>query len=254
MCTKIAPLLFLFVLHFADGRSQDNPLKLRVMTYNTAHANPDRAASVIRKYNPDIVALQEIDKNNGRSGRHTDQAKEIAEKLGMSFQFFKAIGYADGEYGIAILSKYPIKSTQKTELPGAGEHRVMGAAYIDLGHGKEMVFACTHMDPDLDANGKIKQIKTIVDALADDRVPVVLAGDLNCQLDTPMIDFLDQYYTRACTCKCLPSCPNPTPFEYIDHIAFRKADPFTFTYYDVPNEVSPSDHRPVLAELFLKLE
>ena len=252
MFAKIVPLLFVFVLQFASVASQDKQMKLRIMSYNVRHAAPALVARTVKKHNPDLVALQEIDKNNGRSGIRADQAKEIAKKLKMNYEFFKAIDFSGGEYGIVILSKYPIKSTKKVDLPGEGEHRVLGTAYIDLGRGKEMVFANTHMDPFISQDAQLQQMKTIIDALSVERSPVVLAGDLNSETGSPIINFLDQHFTRVCNSECLPTYPNINPHAYIDHIAFRKTDPFTVSRYAVPDEPQPSDHLPVLADLFLK--
>ncbi len=93
---------------------------IKIMTYNIRHASPpshpdkidvDTVAGVIKKYQPDIVALQEVDVNTGRSGKQLHEAQVIAEKTGLQASFGKAIDFSGGAYGIAILTKYPIDST-----------------------------------------------------------------------------------------------------------------------------------------------
>ena len=87
--------------------------RLRVMTYNT-HASvgsdgscrPERIAEVIRRYSPDVVALQEVDVGQRRSGGH-DQARVLAELTDLSAHFTSAREAGGGRYGNAILTRHP---------------------------------------------------------------------------------------------------------------------------------------------------
>ncbi|MNQ91824.1 hypothetical protein D3C85_1072220 [compost metagenome] len=80
------------------------------MTYNihvgipASGSTPNLAATaaVINAASPDLVALQEVDKNTTRSGG-VDQAAYLATATGMNYYFAKAINRFGGEYGIAIL-------------------------------------------------------------------------------------------------------------------------------------------------------
>src|SRR5690606_8398369 len=92
---------------------------LKILTYNIHHASPpsrpgvidlDAIAKVINAHQPDLVALQEVDVNTGRSGPH-NQAVALGKKTGMIAYFFKSIHYDGGEYGLAILSRFPVKET-----------------------------------------------------------------------------------------------------------------------------------------------
>lgn len=254
MFTKLISLLFVFVLSVNTGFSQKKEQKLRVFCYNVQHADPNEAAKVIEKYDPDLVALQEIDVNNGRSGADMNEAAAIAEKLKMNYKFFSAIPFEGGEYGIAILSKYTIVSTRKIDLPGTGEHRVLGVAYIDIGNNQRIVFANTHMDFKTKEEN-LNQMQKIIEALTTESDPVVLAGDFNAEPGHPSIAFLDQHFTRVCqNSKCLPTHPNINPHNCIDHIAFKKNSPFKVSYYTVPDEPHPSDHLPVLADLLFLIK
>ena len=73
---------------------------LKVMSYNIHHCNPPSAgdkidvaaiARVISKEKPDFVALQEVDVNTERSGKGSNQAKELAKLTGMNFYFQKPL-------------------------------------------------------------------------------------------------------------------------------------------------------------------
>ncbi|MBT8045323.1 MAG: hypothetical protein KJO79_10270, partial [Verrucomicrobiae bacterium] len=84
--------------------------ELRVLSYNIHHGvgldgklDLGRIAKVIRKQNPDLVALQEVDKLVTRSDK-TDQAVVLAKYLGLHVVFGKSIDFQGGVYGNAILS------------------------------------------------------------------------------------------------------------------------------------------------------
>lgn len=96
--------------------------RLRVMTYNVhscrgmdGRTSPRRIARVIERYDPDIVALQELDFGRVRSQRH-DQPKLIAEALGMHLQFCPTVIDQDEQYGHAILSHFPLKMIRTERL------------------------------------------------------------------------------------------------------------------------------------------
>ena len=76
-----------------------------------------RIADLIQNEKADVIALQEVDRYRWRSG-YVDQAKELAELLGMDMRFAPSLIYTAGQYGNAILSRYPIEDSSYTLLPG----------------------------------------------------------------------------------------------------------------------------------------
>ena len=107
------------------GSNNDNMAlmgSLKVMTYNIHILNPpskpgetdiNATAKVILDANPDVVFLQEVDKNTGRNNYDGDQAKELAKLVKMNYAFYSAAPVGRGLYGVAILSKYPLKNIKK---------------------------------------------------------------------------------------------------------------------------------------------
>ncbi len=94
-----------------------------VMTYNVhsgigmdGRLSPLRIAEVIAHYDPDIVALQELDAGLTRSDM-VDQAHLIAKSLEMSYHFHASIQVEEGDYGNAILSRRPIHLVKGGALP-----------------------------------------------------------------------------------------------------------------------------------------
>lgn len=93
------------------------------MTYNVhscigrdGRISPFRIANIIAQYDPDIVALQELDVGRVRTG-HIHQAKMIADHLNMDFHFHPSIEIREEQYGNAILSRYPLRMVQAGSLP-----------------------------------------------------------------------------------------------------------------------------------------
>jgi endonuclease/exonuclease/phosphatase family metal-dependent hydrolase len=109
---------------------------LRVLCYNIHHGEGTdgkvdlpRLARVIHAAMPDFVALQEVDRNVRRSGS-VDQSAELAKLTGLHGAFAKAIDYDGGEYGQAILSRFPIERLTIHHLPGEPEREQRIAAEV----------------------------------------------------------------------------------------------------------------------------
>jgi endonuclease/exonuclease/phosphatase family metal-dependent hydrolase len=80
-------------------------------------ANVSATATVIKNADPDVVLLQEVDVKTDRSGK-VDQIAALSEYTGMKYYAFaKAISYQNGDFGVAVLSKYPIEYSKTHVLP-----------------------------------------------------------------------------------------------------------------------------------------
>ena len=94
-----------------------SPITLNIGSYNIANGlNFKRITSIgtdIKNQNLDIVGVQEVDQFVDRTGR-VDSMKMLSDASGLPYYaFFKAIDLQGGEYGVGILSKYPIAETDK---------------------------------------------------------------------------------------------------------------------------------------------
>jgi endonuclease/exonuclease/phosphatase family metal-dependent hydrolase len=239
--------------------------RITILCYNIHHCNPpskqgfidiDAIKKIIIQHQPDLVALQEVDVNTGRSGKNLHQSRELAKQTGMHEYFGKAINYDGGEYGIAILSKYPLSDTSTTPLPTAtgtnGEPRTLALATVTLKNGKKLIFANTHLDAQRNDTNRILQINLIIDMLHHVKLPVVIAGDFNAVPGSRVIDALDKFFTRTCTGSCPFTIPVINPVKTIDFIAFAPATTFKVVSHKVINEQYASDHLPVLVVLQLQ--
>lgn len=107
-----------------DGQGYDRlPNSVRLATYNTHRcegwtqnsgtdrANYNNTAKVISLMDPDVIALQELDKNT--TWHQTDQLQELADRTGMRPYYCKTISYRGGDYGIGILCKTAPKTPMR---------------------------------------------------------------------------------------------------------------------------------------------
>jgi endonuclease/exonuclease/phosphatase family metal-dependent hydrolase len=260
-------LLFPFLIILASCSAQKksgtstSKQELTIMSYNIHHANPpskagvidiEAIAAVINKQKPDVVMLQEVDVNTKRSGMN--EAVTLAEKTKMNFYFAKAIDHDGGDYGVAILSRYPLSGGATHKLPTAagtnGEPRVLATANIEL-KGKKITIACTHMDAQRNDTNRLLQINAITDILQKETNPVILAGDLNAAPGGAVIDILDKHFTRTCTQGCGFTIPQINPTKTIDFIAYKPTGSFRIVSHTVIDEQYASDHLPVMATLKL---
>ena len=125
-----------------------------------------------------VVGLQEVDQITSRNQKH-DTLKELSEYTGLKYYaYLPTISpFQGGEYGIAVLSKYPIVSTETKLLPkGASSDEQRGAlkAVIDIG-GINLDFVVTHCD----GNTIAKQLAAIEEMVHRSTFYAVV-GDFNC--------------------------------------------------------------------------
>lgn len=249
----------LMTICFNSALGQEEPMKIKVLSYNIHTGNPPSQpgvvdlqgiAKVINETDADLIALQEVDVLTNRSGKDLDQAKALADLTNRYYFFAKAIDHDGGEYGIAILSKFPIVHSEKYSLPMAsgvrGEQRAIAIITVEVQTGKYLDFACTHLD--LSAQARKLQIAFINDLLRHKENPVVLAGDLNARPDSEEMWLFDQYFTRS-SIEDGFTFPVVNPKEEIDYILYTPKDRFKVKQHVVVQEHVASDHLPLLVEL-----
>jgi len=236
---------------------------IKVMAYNVHHCNPPSVegkidmqaiARVINAEKPDLVALQEIDVHTSRSGKELDQAEELGRLTGMKAYFSKGIDYAGGEYGVAVLSRFPIEDTFRMDLPVQegtnGEPRTLAAVTVKVSKKQKLIFGSTHLD--LKEVNRLSQSKQIVEQYKNEKLPVVIAGDFNALPTSGVIQYLDQHFTRTCVENCGGTIPVKNPNRTIDFIMYKPSDTFEVVSHKVIDEQYASDHLPIVAELRLK--
>ena len=231
---------------------------LKVMTYNiqsgrnlAGDRSVGHALSAIRAEMPDILTLNEVQHcTEASEGRC--QAAGIAAALGYGHRFARAIDLWGGEYGIALLSRFPILSAEVFPVPelepalrdGWYEPRVHLRCRLEIG-GRTLTVLSTHYGL---SDGEIRLAVAESCRLAEGNEPLLLMGDLNAEPDSPLLTPLMEAFADTAPADGAPllTSPSDTPEKKIDYI-FTRGD-FAVRRVWVP-ATTDSDHRPYCAEL-----
>ena len=156
---------------------------LRVLAYNIKHGRGndgkvdlERTAAVINRLHPDVVALQEVDNKATRSGK-VDEAKRLGELTGLKHHAFgRFMDFQGGEYGMALISKYPLSDVTDLRLPDGAEPRTSLIATVNA--PQPFRLASVHFYATEEQ--RLAQAKTLI-AFLDKRqdLPCIIAGDFN---------------------------------------------------------------------------
>lgn len=230
---------------------------LKVMTYNIAGAAASTGvrslvdlAEMIKKVDPDVVALQEVDAFTTRNGKEVHLARDLAALCGMEHWFFaKAMDFHDGEYGDAIISKLPFKETEATTLTGDWdgqriETRSVARVTIEVG-GRDICFISTHFDHTSDEKWRILQAKELVELVRKIDLPVIVGGDLNCTpASEPMKILYEELVSPCKSGDCLGTFVGSK--NVIDYLIYRSDNVLTLSSYGIYSWADKeSDHFPV---------
>lgn len=251
---------------------------MRIATFNILHGrDPDRDlvdldtfAEAIASLDADVLALQEVDRNQERSHR-ADLTAVAAQAMGATdHRFAAAMTGSPGAtwtaatgaeqpdaatYGVALLSRHPVVAWDVVKLPVLrpptpfwfreqrrpgvvrDEARVALAAEVDAPGGVVTV-AGTHLSFVPWWNGR--QLRFLVRSLAPAPRPLVVVGDLNMG---PRRAASITGMTAAASALTFPA---QAPRAQLDHVLVD--GPLRAVHADAPR-LPLSDHRALVADL-----
>ena len=164
------------------SRSMDS---IKIMSYNIqqgydedGNKNIEGQLKEIKEEDPDIIGLIESDFCRISSG-NSDMVRLIADELNLySYYGPKTV---TGNYGLALLSKYPIKNAKTFYMYSMGEQTATIEAEIEI-KGDTYNIYITHLGNYEDPSQR-SQIITVLDRL-ENKENVILMGDVNFETDT----------------------------------------------------------------------
>lgn len=253
--------LLLMVVTFASTGFAANPITLRVMSYNIHHGEGldekldlERIARIITDARADVVGLQEVDRGVERTQKR-DLPAELAKLTGLTVHFEKNIAHQGGEYGNAVLTRFPIKRAKNTHLKSLanGEQRGVQQLVLDV-QGREILFMNTHLDARRDPAERehsATELRAIVAAAG--AMPVILVGDFNAAPTAPSIAAVRAFLTDSWTVLSKEpgfTIPVKKPNKRIDYVWITPASITPVKMEVLHSEAS--DHLPIIAELRLR--
>ena len=231
-------------------------VKIRVMTYNVKWGmrNGSELAAEIRRWNPDIIQMQ-------------DSTSVLKSDVGVALSGWNI--RTSGQYIIA--SRLPLSEPERVEIgwPGSSHHATR--VQVRVGDIDVALFNVHLLSPrfglisvrrrDLDAmitnaEHRLHEADKLVGAIARERGPVILTGDLNA----PNQSLVCRTFFAANLEDSFSAVGNGYGYTYgrftkiqhsyvrIDHILFNNR--FIALTSDVGTEEA-SDHAPVIADLAL---
>lgn len=178
-----------------------DPQVLRVMSYNVhgcvgsdGRLAPERIAQLVAQYDPDIVALQELQApslwGHGEMAASAglavpERLQEIVEHLQRDFLFGSALYWASDGFDNAVVARRPLRVLKAGRLvpaPDGKDSTVRGALWVELELGGFAVqILNTHLGHD--ARQRLAHVEELLGPhwLGSSRQcgPLIICGDLN---------------------------------------------------------------------------
>lgn len=261
----------------ASDHVRPDPVTLRVASYNI-HAGAgednvfdlDRTAAAISSLDADVVGLAEVDVHWGARSEWRDTLQELGSRLHMQIAFAPiydldplAPGQPRRQYGVALLSRYPIVSRENheitrlsTQVPDPVPAPAPGflEAVVQIRGARTHVYV-THLDYRADPSVRQLQVTDTRRILAQDPPGArqLLLGDFNAEPSAPELQPLwqsvhDTWADAPVTSGNGLTYPAIVPNKRIDYVT---ASPNIVTVAAaIPADdlaSTASDHRPMVA-------
>lgn len=227
-----------------------DPTVLRVLTWNVhAGIGPDgrydlpRIAALVRRHEPDIVALQEIDSR----GRDENAFAYLARSLGSHAAEAKTLVTPDGDYGHALISRWPMTEVAIHDLSVSKREPRRAIETTVLTPAGPLHLASVHLG--LGFRERRQQAAMLSAIAGTARQTTVMLGDFN--------DWFIYGTVRRALKTVLPgrsqqrSFPACWPLLRLDRIYCRPRHALLHSWTD-PLARRVSDHLPVIADIRLE--
>jgi endonuclease/exonuclease/phosphatase family metal-dependent hydrolase len=240
----------------------------RIVTYNVhkcrgldRRVRPARIVAVLRETEADFIALQEVLSIEG-SQRERDQARFIAEELGLHFCVGENRRLDGGAYGNVILSRLPLQNVQNFDITWRGrEPRGCLRADARVGPEDSVLLHIFNVHLGTAFFERRHQARQLVNSLILSNPSLggarLVLGDFNewthglaSQLLGAHLESADirHHLRRART------YPGPLPFLHLDHIYYDRAlELQRLTLHRSRTALVASDHLPLVADFRLRL-
>lgn len=248
---------------------------IRVLQWNTHHGgygtdgryDPNRLANWIVKMKPNVVMLNEIEKNTGWGNQNQPEVykKLLQSKTGKTWYYIFAQEYGNWSSngkGNLILSTVPFRFTDRYEIVHNGDRSIAEAAINWKGYA--ITFLLTHLDPESQSL-RLTQATETTSFSSREPENRIITGDMNAWPDqTSIAQFRKGYHDSWAvaaskgTAYAFSGNTGETKKGRIDYIFYSRNSPDLHVkssrVYDTRDSSGhmPSDHRPVLTTFELR--
>jgi endonuclease/exonuclease/phosphatase family metal-dependent hydrolase len=219
----------------------------------------DRVAALLDTLRADVVLLQEVDRGTRRSGG-VDQLAELRRMTGMDGVFGRAIDFDGGEYGIGILSRWPVLESAVVPLPAElprgladdrYEPRVVLRVVLDTPWGQVPVLN-THLSHQASGTYRRQELVGLLAELhraAGRAGTAIVGGDFNALPESDEIAavglVLDEAW-EVCGTGDGRTYPSDAPVRRIDYLFLRGVGCTSARVH----ASTVSDHRPLVVRIY----
>ena len=232
---------------------------LRIATYNIhkcrgmdRSVSPERIAAVIREVKVDVVALQEVLREEKR-----DQFRILTELTGLQFSCFgENRKHRGAAYGNAVLSRFPIQQWQNYDIT-ATRREARGLLRADIRFDSALLHVLNiHMGTGLvERRRQARLLLQDVLLTQDFSGRRILLGDFNEWTQGLATKILRSHFRSAEWTERAPgraqrkrSYPGVLPLLHLDHVYYDEALRLkTFRLHRSPTALIASDHLPLVA-------
>jgi endonuclease/exonuclease/phosphatase family metal-dependent hydrolase len=230
-------------------RAPDRSPGFVVATFNVKFSrHPDRVVALFREQAPlrdaDVVTLQEMKE---------DGVERIARDLGYDYVYYPSAVHpsARGNFGNAVLSRWPIVADRKLPFPHLSRWRKLQraacVAVIDVG-GRRVQVVSVHLETPFGISRRQRhdQARAIVEDAAASPYPVIVAGDFNSR-------WIATDFERAGFRWATREAGGTFRWFEWDHVFVRGLPPPAHPRSGIVRDTrGASDHRPVWAAIDLE--
>jgi endonuclease/exonuclease/phosphatase family metal-dependent hydrolase len=239
---------------------------IRVATYNihkgvqglgpTRRLEIHNLAHAIGALDADVVCLQEVRQHNRREAKHfaqwpTEGQAEVLTPPGFAAVYRTNAVTRHGEHGNALLSRWPILSSQHEDM---SDHRLeqRGLLHVELLiHGLPVHVLVVHLG--LIRGSRVRQLAQLVDFVQREipaMAPLLVAGDFN-DWSALVPNSFAAIGLQAWTGKPVPTFPSRLPLAQLDHVFARGMQVHSVSVPRGRAWWRMSDHLPLIAEFHM---
>ncbi|HVX47617.1 MAG TPA: endonuclease/exonuclease/phosphatase family protein [Mycobacteriales bacterium] len=162
---------------------------MRFVTMNIHHGETlqgrldlDRIIGLLTEWQPDVVALQEVDRRFGHRSDYADQAADIGRATGLAWAFGAPVrSSSGGEYGLAVLTSGRIVDAGLRRLPRLPPYEARGILRVRCEIAGDLITVWNLHLAVFPALERLAQAIAVRRWLRRESGPIVVAGDLNAR-------------------------------------------------------------------------